>query len=135
MHEISVCLIEDSDADATLIELLARESKLTNEFLRFADGESALDYLLDESHAAPDLVLLDLNMPGISGADVLATIRSTPCLSGVRVILLTAADSEASGADLLSDGSVIKPVGMHGFLQIVQSLDEFWLTVVSTRPA
>jgi chemotaxis family two-component system response regulator Rcp1 len=81
----------------------------------------------------PDLVLLDLNLPKKDGREVLEEIKQSPALKSIPVVILT---TSASDADILrsyrlhANCYITKPVGLEGFLEVVKSIDSFWLLVV-----
>lgn len=137
MREVLVFLVDDSIADATLIKMVAKQSKLSNEIRHFEDGQSALDHMNDPGKELPDLMLLDLNMPGMSGHDVLERIRSTDRLRRLPVVVLTSSEDESDVArsyDEHVNAYVVKPIGVKGFQQIVESIEQFWFTIVKLPP-
>jgi two-component system response regulator len=81
----------------------------------------------------PDLILLDLNLPKKDGREVLEEIKESPVLKSIPVVILT---TSASDADILrsyrlhANCYITKPVGLDGFLEVVKSIDSFWLSVV-----
>ena len=81
----------------------------------------------------PDLILLDLNLPKKDGREVLEEIKKSPTLKSIPVVILT---TSASDADILrsyrlhANCYITKPVGLDGFLEVVKSIDSFWLSVV-----
>lgn len=102
-------------------------------------GEEALDYLFAREQfkdrdrfPLPDIILLDLNLPGINGLDVLREIRQTPILKRIPVIILTSSREESDrrkGYDNGVNSYLVKPVSFDGFLEIVRKLDEYWLSL------
>lgn len=137
---IHVLLVEDNPGDADLTRDTLETGKVLVEIAVVVDGEAALDYLLGRGRyaeaAAPDLVILDLNLPRLSGVEVLAQIRKHDQLRDIPVVMLTSSDSERDVARCYEAGArsyVTKPVDLAGFLSIVQSIDSFWFTVVK-RP-
>ena len=95
LSEFHILLIEDSRADAKIIERALREGEISHRLTVIPDGRIALDYLFglrDESvpnEGEPDLILLDLNLPGLDGCQVLTQIKSDPYLRIIPVIVLT----------------------------------------------
>jgi two-component system response regulator len=81
----------------------------------------------------PDLILLDLNLPRKDGREVLKEIKQSPALRSIPVVVLTTSSSEADilqSYELHANCYISKPVDLDGFLKVVQSIDNFWLTVV-----
>lgn len=101
------------------------------------DGAQALAYLRRqppfEDRAPPDLVLLDLNLPKLSGVEVLGAIRADEGLRKLPVVILTTSDAESDVVRSYEVGAncyVTKPVGIEAFQRIVRSVENFWFTVV-----
>lgn len=134
---VHVLLVEDNPADAELTRETLEQSKMHVVMSVAGDGAAALDHLHRRgphaTAARPDLILLDLNLPGIGGPEVLAEIKRTEALRSIPVVVLTSSDAEIDVAKTYQLGAscyVTKPVGLAAFQSIVRSIDEFWLTVV-----
>jgi CheY-like chemotaxis protein len=85
----------------------------------------------------PDLILLDLNLPKKDGREVLEEIKNSPTLQTIPVVVLTTSDADADilrSYRLHANSYITKPVGLEGFLTVVKSIDNFWLTVVKLPP-
>lgn len=137
MRSISIFMVDDSLADAALIQLAAEQSNIPSRFRHFEDGQSALDYMRDIENELPDLILLDLNMPGLSGHEVLVEIRKDPRLLRLPVLVLTSSEDESDigkSYDEYVNGYLVKPVGGAGFQEIVDSIEGFWSTIVMLPP-
>jgi CheY-like chemotaxis protein len=116
-----------------------REARLSNTVQVARTGEDALDYLFcrgqytgRESQLLPDLVLLDLKMPGIDGFEVLRQIKSTTGLKRLPVIILTSSKEEGDRAMSYDNGAnsyLVKPVSFEGFLDVVRTIGDYWLTL------
>jgi CheY-like chemotaxis protein len=133
-----VLLVDDDEEDALLTRRALERSKLTLRLTWVDDGEKALAHLRREPGYAdvvrPDLVLLDLNMPKMSGYSVLEQIRADPLLSRIPVVILTTSRAEEDvirGYDLRANAYVIKPVGLSGFVNVLAAIEGFWFTVVT----
>ena len=128
-----ILLVEDSLPDVELtLEALAG-AKVANEVTVVRDGASALKQLRDPSNLLPDLVILDLNLPRVSGHEVLAAMRAEERLRRVPVAVLTTSSAEADVArtyDLGANCFLTKPVDIDQFVHVVQSIDDFWLGLV-----
>lgn len=131
-----VLLVEDDPADALLMRRALAQSRLSLNLTWVEDGEEALTYLRDPRHEGtvrPDLVLLDLNMPKKGGHVVLSEIREDPLLADLPVVILTTSKAEedvARSYALHANAYIAKPVGLPGFLEVVESIDGFWFSVV-----
>ncbi len=135
--EIEILLVEDNPGDVRLTEEALREGKVKNRLHVARDGVEAIEFLRRRGKfadaARPDLVLLDLNLPRMDGREVLAEIKNDPDLKTLPVVVLTTSSAEA---DILRTYSlhancyIQKPVDLDQFVQVVKSIDDFWLTVV-----
>jgi CheY-like chemotaxis protein len=135
---IEILLVEDSPADVLITREAFMDAKLLNTLHVVEDGIQALEFLRRQgAYAAvprPDLILLDLNLPRKNGREVLAEIKADPELKSIPVIILTtsSADEDILNAyDLHANCYVIKPVGFENFLKAVQSIQDFWFSVVA----
>lgn len=136
-----VMLIEDNDDDyeATLRALKSSGVSETNQIIRFDSGEAALAYLRREgqhtqvdSSPRPGVILLDLNMPGMSGQDVLAEIKSSDDLRDIPVVILTTSDNERdvdTCYDLGANTYIKKPVNIDNFFAAIKKLSEYWFNL------
>jgi two-component system response regulator len=135
---IEILLVEDSPADVLITREAFMDAKLLNTLHVVEDGIQALEFLRRQgAYAAvprPDLILLDLNLPRKNGREVLAEIKADTELKSIPVIILTtsSADEDILNAyDLHANCYVIKPVGFENFLKAVQSIQDFWFSVVA----
>lgn len=140
-HEIEVLLIEDDPGDVELTETTLSKSKLKINLRVVNDGEEALAYLHQEGQYTdtirPSLILLDLNLPGLSGREILQVIKSDPKLGCIPVVVLTTSDADIDILESYKLGAncyVTKPIGLKEFTKIVQSIESFWFTVVKLPP-
>lgn len=130
---IEILLVDDSEADVRLTLEALKEAKVRNQVHVAYDGESALDMLQQPGRRHPDLILLDLNLPGLDGREVLAEIKGNPALANIPVVVLTTSHAEE---DVLKTYSlhancfITKPVDLPQFIRVVQSIENFWFTVV-----
>jgi chemotaxis family two-component system response regulator Rcp1 len=134
---IEILLVEDSPGDVRLTREAFKDAKVHINLNVASDGAEALEFLKREgkhAHAPrPDLILLDLNLPKKDGREVLEEVKESPTLKSIPVVILT---TSASDADILrsyrlhANCYITKPVGLDGFLEVVRSIDNFWLTVV-----
>lgn len=133
--------VEDDVADAELAgEALTRAGIVVNTHV-VKNGPAALAYLRRHPPYAdvplPDLILLDLNLPGLDGHDVLAEIKHDPSLRRIPVVILTTSSAAAdivASYDLGANSYITKPARMKGWIEIVRSLDNFWFTITTLAP-
>lgn len=138
LKHIEILLVEDSPADVLITREAFEEAKLLNTLHVVEDGVQALEFLHQEgsftSAPRPDLILLDLNLPRKNGREVLAEIKSDVAFKSIPVIILTtsSADDDILNAyDLHANCYVVKPVGFESFFKAVQSIQNFWFSVVA----
>jgi CheY-like chemotaxis protein len=134
---VVILLVEDDPGDVRLTREALKDGKLANELHAVGDGPSALAFLRREppfvDAPRPDLIFLDLNLPGMHGTEVLARIKSDEDLVAIPVTVLTtsAADEDITRSYRLhANAYVTKPVGLEEFLEVVRQLDEFWVQIV-----
>jgi CheY-like chemotaxis protein len=137
--EQSILLVEDSPEDYEVTVRAFRKANLVNPVFRCQDGEEALDYLFQRGRYAdteqtprPGLILLDLNLPGTDGREVLARIKSDAQLRTIPVIVLTTSTDERDIEGCYRAGAnsyIQKPVSLDAFLRSVQLLKSYWLEV------
>jgi two-component system, chemotaxis family, response regulator Rcp1 len=134
---IEVLLVEDSPGDVRLTREALKDAKVHISLHVAADGIEAMAFLERlGTHAdapRPDLILLDLNLPRKDGREVLKEIKESPALRSIPVVILTTSSSEADvlqSYELHANCYISKPVDLNGFLKVVQSIDNFWLSVV-----
>lgn len=138
LRNIEILLVEDSPSDANLTIKGFLNAKIANNLHWVEDGETAMDYLRQQGEFAdtprPDLVLLDLNLPGMDGREVLTEIKSDPNLKRIPVIVLTTSADEhdiLGSYNLNVNCYVTKPLDVYQFLEVVQSIKDFWLAAVT----
>jgi chemotaxis family two-component system response regulator Rcp1 len=134
---IEVLLVEDSRGDVRLTREAFKDAKVHINLHVASDGTKAMAFLLREGEYAnvprPDLILLDLNLPKKDGREVLKEIKGSPTLKSIPVVILTTSASEADilgSYRLHANCYITKPVDLAGFLHVVKSIDNFWLSVV-----
>jgi CheY-like chemotaxis protein len=135
MYPVCIVMIEDDEGHARLIERNIRRAGVNNDIVPFANGTDALNYLLgpDGSGLASAerhlLVLLDLNLPDMSGTDILEKIKSNPHTKRTPVVVLTTTDDQREIQrcyDLGANVYITKPVNYDGFANAIRNLGLFF---------
>ncbi|MCE5267723.1 MAG: response regulator [Planctomycetaceae bacterium] len=137
VRPIELLLVEDSEPDVRLTIEALREAKVKNRLWVVEDGVEAMAFLRQQGRHAdvprPDLILLDLNLPRKDGREVLKEVKDDPLLRRIPVVILTTSRSEEDvlrAYDLHANCYITKPVDFSRFLEVVKSIEDFWLTVV-----
>jgi CheY-like chemotaxis protein len=133
----AILLVEDNPAEVLITQRALRESAFQVELFVVRDGQEAIDYLLHQgSHAStpnwrfPDLVLLDLNLPRLSGRQVLDLMRAAPQLRKVPVVVLTTSGHPQDVEDVYLAGAntyIQKPQDFERFVQVMHVVQTYWL--------
>lgn len=141
---VEILLVEDNPADANLVQRKMKQAKTMNNLHVVHTGLDALQFLLKEGDfwdsPTPDLMLLDLNLPGMDGREVLEKVKANSTLLHIPIVILTSSDAEediARSYELNANAYVRKPVDLDGYRAIVSAIDQFWLGLVrfKSRPA
>lgn len=139
--DIEILMIEDNPGDVLLTKEALLEGKISNKVYWAKDGMEAVAFLTRQPPYAdarrPDIILLDLNLPRKSGHEVLSFIKSQDHLKRIPVIILTSSKAEEDillSYDLHANCYITKPVDLEKFLLIVQTIENFWLKVVTLVP-
>ena len=134
---IEILLIEDNIGDARLTMEALKEGKVKNNLSVIYDGVEAIDFLFRRNKyllaPRPDLILLDLNLPKKNGREVLAEIKENESLKRIPIVVLTTSKSEEdilSTYNLHANCYITKPIDLGKFLNVVKSIEDFWLTRV-----
>jgi CheY-like chemotaxis protein len=132
-NNIKILIVEDTPGDVRLISEGFKRTKLKPQFQVVEDGEEALKTLFnarlsDQSHL-PDLILLDLNLPLLSGHEVLKQIKNNEILKKIPVVVLTSSllDEDVAKAKAnRADFYVIKPVNLDEYFEVILKIEKFW---------
>jgi CheY-like chemotaxis protein len=134
---VEILLVEDNPGDVRLTKEALKEGNLLNKLSVVGDGMEALAFLRREGKfadsARPDMILLDLNLPKKSGLEVLADVKADEDLRRTPVVVLTTSQAEqdiVKSYNLYANCYISKPVDLGEFMNVVKSIEEFWLTVV-----
>lgn len=135
----TILIVEDSDDDFYATQRAFEKSGLRNPIRRCTNGDQALDYLFHrgefahlDAEKAPGIILLDLNLPGTDGREVLRVLKADPQRRKIPVIVLTTSDALEDIDRCYEDGAnsyVRKPVDMQGFVAAIARLREYWFEV------
>ncbi len=138
---VTILLIEDDPGHARLIEKNVRRAGVANDITHKSDGTTALEYLFGRGEAVkaePILVLLDLNLPDMSGTEILARIKADKLLKRTPVIVLTTTDDRGEIQrcyDLGCNVYITKPVEYEGFASAIRQLGLFLTVMQMPEPA
>lgn len=134
---VVVMLVDDDPGDQKLIKMSLKEQRIVNTPIVAPSAEEAIGYLNanksnDTENNMPDLILLDLNMPGMGGKEFLRQIKSDPLLASIPVVILTTSDLDRDILEsfkLQAAGYVKKPVNIADFQEVMRTLTDYWFTI------
>lgn len=139
-----ILLVEDNRMDVELTLDAFREARLRNTVHVSPTGQDALDYLFGRgaygdraTYPLPNLILLDLKLPGIDGFTVLREVKTAPILKRLPVIILTSSREEGDRALTYDSGAnsyIVKPVSFSGFLDVVRQIEGYWISLNVAPP-
>ena len=139
---IEVLLIEDNPGDVNLTRLALADRAINVNLSVVPDGVEAMNFLHRQGEyqqaVHPDLILLDWNLPRKDGREVLVEIKTNERLQRIPIVVLTTSQAEEDirkAYDLHANCYITKPVDFQQFVQIIQSIEDFWFTIVQLPPA
>ncbi len=134
---INILLVEDNPADVRLTQEAFKTTRIPNQLHIVRDGAEAMAYLEQTGRFAnvprPDMILLDLNLPKKDGREVLALIKQSSKYKQIPVVILTTSSEEEDIAHTYNHHAncfITKPADLDEFLDVVKSIETFWLSVV-----
>lgn len=140
-HLIEILLVEDNPGDIELTLEAFNDSKVRNNINTVTDGQAAIDYVYQRAEykdaVRPDVILLDINLPKKDGREVLGIIKQDENLSAIPIVMLTSSEAEKDilkSYELHANCFITKPVTLDSFMEVVKSIEEFWLTIVKLPP-
>jgi CheY-like chemotaxis protein len=136
-NPIEILLVEDNPGDVRLIKEVFKDAKIYNAMQVAYDGEAAMEILRREGEysdaPSPDLILLDLNLPKKDGREVLREIKGDESLKCIPVVILTTSNAEEDLIETYKMNAncyITKPVDLDQFINVVESIENFWLSIV-----
>lgn len=134
---IEILLVEDNPADIRITQEGLKEAKVSNILHAVMDGMEALDFLYRRGKHAdalrPNVIILDLNLPGIDGREVLKQVKADLGLRAIPIVIMTSSEAEidiVSSYESYANCFITKPIDFNGFLHVVHAIEDFWFTVV-----
>lgn len=134
----AILYAEDEETDAFFVERAFKQAGISQRLVVVRSGQEAIDYLAGRGdyadrarHPLPRLVLLDLNMPGVSGLEVLKWIRTTPAVCTLVTIMLTSSNQDVDVHRAYQQGAngyLVKPADIHSLLSMAHAIRDYWLT-------
>jgi CheY-like chemotaxis protein len=138
MKNAHILLVEDNEGDIVLTKEVFKDSGLRNPMSVARDGEEALDFLFRRKHFAsaerPDLILMDINIPRITGKEVLSIIKQDENLKSIPVIILTTSDADRDIEESYENQAscfITKPLSISEFTHAVAGIQDFWFTLAT----
>jgi CheY-like chemotaxis protein len=138
---LEILLVEDDPGDVAMTREALAEHKLLVNLHVVTNGEEAVAFLRRQTPFGdaprPALVILDLNLPRLSGQEVLAIVKSDPDLLRIPIVVLTTSTAEQDvllSYDLHANAYVAKPVGFESFVSVVRQIDQFFFSIVVLPP-
>ena len=128
-NSMPILLVEDDSVDAMTVKRAFKDLKVTNPLSHAVNGEEALEYLRDPGNERPCVVLLDLNMPKMNGAEFLKIAKNDASLKKIPIVVLTTSNEERDIVEsfkLSVAGYIIKPVDYQKFVEAIKTLDLYW---------
>ncbi|GMA17156.1 response regulator (plasmid) [Deinococcus metallilatus] len=141
MKAIQILLVEDNPADIMLTEEAFAEAHFPHHLHIAKDGVEALEFLRHEARHAgsptPDVILLDLNMPRMSGLELLDVLKADVALRNIPVVVLTTSRAESDiwrSYNLHANAYIPKPVTISEFVEVIKSFENFWFSTAALPP-
>lgn len=122
-------LVEDDTVDAMTVKRALKELKAMNDVVHVTNGEEALEYLRAENNEKPCIILLDLNMPKMNGAEFLRIVKADEELRRIPVVVLTTSKNERDifeSFDLSVAGYMLKPIDYMQFVETIRTIETYW---------
>jgi CheY-like chemotaxis protein len=122
-------LVEDNPDDAMIVKRALGDLGMAEELIHVPDAEQALTYLRSAANPKPAVILLDLDLPGMGGAELLKTIKANPSLAEIPVVVLSTSDERRDvldSFDLSVAGYIVKPADYASLVETVKIIQDYW---------
>jgi two-component system response regulator len=133
---VDILLVDDNPDDVLLTKEVLREGKVKNKLYVAEDGDNAMQFLLNQGKFAdaprPSIILLDLNLPGKDGREVLSDIKGDRKLKSIPVVILSSSNDEEDIKKMYEHNAnayITKPVDLDKFIKVIRTFEDFWLTI------
>jgi CheY-like chemotaxis protein len=136
---VTILMVDDNADDVELALLAFREARISNPIAVATSGQGALDRLFGRTmqqdgkrYPLPDLILLDLKMPGVDGLEVLRQLRAAPVLKMIPVVIMTSSSLEGDRIMSYSLGAnsyLVKPVSLENMVRLASVINDYWLSI------
>ena len=138
----TILLVEDDPGDQKLIKVSLKSQRIANELYIVGSGEEGMEFLYHRGNYSaetplPDLILLDLKMPGMGGKEFLRRIKQDEKMKKIPVVILTSSDSEKDILDsynLQASGYIKKPVKLEDFKRVMKEIEAYWFIICKLPP-
>lgn len=124
-----ILLVEDDEVDAMSVKRALKDLNVTNTLYHVESGENALEYLKSEKNERPAIILLDINMPGMNGLELLRILKQDTELKHIPIIILTTSRIEGERYESFSIGAagfMVKPVEYRQFVEVIRAINLYW---------
>jgi CheY-like chemotaxis protein len=129
-HALNILLVDDDEVDVMTVKRAFSRANITNKLYVATDGIEALNMLRSDGiPASRRLMLLDLNMPRMTGIEVLREVRADPALHPLTVVVLTTSNEDRDRVEAFQlnvAGYLLKPVTFHAFAEVMSTLNKYW---------
>lgn len=133
---MKILLVDDDEGDVVLMKEGLRAVKSPHQVEVCWDGDEALKRLARAP--APDLIILDLNLPKRNGREVFASVKADPALAGIPLVILTTSTSDQdmiAGHDRRRNAYLTKPMRLQGYVEAAKGIERFWLSQAAAKAA
>lgn len=137
LEDVNILLVEDNPGDVVLTRIALERCRIRNQLFVVDDGEKALQFLRGEGEyadaTAPDLILLDINLPRVNGLEVLKEVKEDEHLRKIPIIMLTSSVREQDIADAYgyhANSYITKPASLPQLINALQSIEDYWFVLV-----